>query len=146
MPLHAPLCLQGIGLLWTHRLATTGNLGELVLNPHEKGSLSDPSPGPAGATGPCLGVPRLLGCLLPVGGLLVRARELLLARGELLAPEHVLDQRGEDGVVHRGELYQARVQPLKLAFRHRVEVDAPNTLLDTRTLQPTKENLSSTGI
>ena len=140
MPLHAPLCLQGIGLLWTHRLATTGNLGELVLNPHEKGSLSDPSPGPAGATGPCLGVPRLLGCLLPVGGLLVRARELLLARGELLAPEQAPNQRSKFLLGQRCKLQQAGVPTLELAFRHRVEVDTTNPLLSTRTLQPTKEN------
>ena len=39
-----------------------------------------------------------------------------------------------------------RVQPLELAFRHRVEVDTANAFVDTRALQPTKENLGSTGI
>jgi hypothetical protein len=38
------------------------------------------------------------------------------------------------------------VQPLQLAFRQGVEVDATNALLGTRALQPTKENLGSTGI
>ena len=38
------------------------------------------------------------------------------------------------------------MQPLQLAFRHRVEVDAPNALLSTRAPQPTKENLGSAGI
>jgi hypothetical protein len=38
------------------------------------------------------------------------------------------------------------VQPLELAFRHRVEVDTTNPLLRTRTLQPTEKNLCSTGI
>src|SRR5436190_15603779 len=46
----------------------------------------------------------------------------------------------------RCKLQQARVQPLQLAFRHRVEVDPTNPLLGTRALQPTEENLSSTGI
>ena len=38
------------------------------------------------------------------------------------------------------------MQPLELAFRHRVEVETTNALLDTRALQRTKENLGSTGI
>ena len=58
----------------------------------------------------------------------------------------MLNQRGKDWFVHRCELDQARVQTLQFAFRHRVEVDTPNTLLDARTLQPTKEDLSGTGI
>ena len=44
------------------------------------------------------------------------------------------------------KLQQAGVQPLELAFRHRVEVDATNPLLGTGALQPTKKNLGSTGI
>ena len=35
------------------------------------------------------------------------------------------------------KLQQAGVQPLEPAFRHRVEVDARNALLDMRALQPT---------
>jgi hypothetical protein len=38
------------------------------------------------------------------------------------------------------------VQTLELAFGQGVEVDAPNALLGTRTLQPTQKNLSSTGV
>ena len=41
---------------------------------------------------------------------------------------------------------QAGVQPLELAFRHRVEVEPPNALLSARALQPTKENLGRTRI
>ena len=74
-----------------------------------------------------------------------RARTLR-ARGELVVAEHMLDQRREDGVLHRRELHQSRVQPLELTSRHRVEVDAPNPLLGTRALQPTKKDLRSTGI
>src|SRR5436189_60938 len=44
------------------------------------------------------------------------------------------------------KLQQAGVQPLELALRHRVEVNATNALVGTRALQPTKENLGSTGI
>ena len=60
--------------------------------------------------------------------------------------QHVLNQRREDWIVHRREPYQTRVQPLKLALGHRVEIDATNALVDTRALQPTKENLGSTRI
>ena len=38
------------------------------------------------------------------------------------------------------------MQPLELAFRQGLEVDAPNALLDTRALQPTEKNLGSTRI
>jgi hypothetical protein len=38
------------------------------------------------------------------------------------------------------------VQPLQLAFRHRVEVDPANPFLGVWSLQPTKENLGSTRI
>ena len=47
-------------------------------------------------------------------------------------------------VKQRRKLQQTGVQPLQPAFRHRVE--SPKTLLSARALQPTKENLSSTGI
>ena len=76
----------------------------------------------------------------------LHARELLLARRELLALEQVPNQRSKFLVRQRRKLQQAGVQPLQLAFRQRVEIDAPNALLDTRTLQPTKENLSGAGI
>jgi hypothetical protein len=38
------------------------------------------------------------------------------------------------------------VQPLELAFGHRVEVDTTNALLDTRALQPTEKDLGNTRI
>jgi hypothetical protein len=38
------------------------------------------------------------------------------------------------------------VQPLELAFRHRVEVDAPNALLDTGAVQPTEQDLGGPRI
>ncbi len=44
------------------------------------------------------------------------------------------------------KLQQAGVQPLELAFRQRVEVDATNPLLRAGALQPTKKNLGSTRI
>ena len=68
------------------------------------------------------------------------------ARAELVAGQHVLNQRGEQGFVHLREPYQTRVETLELTFRHRIEVDAANTLLGTGTLQPTNKDLSSTGI
>jgi hypothetical protein len=58
----------------------------------------------------------------------------------------VLNQRREDGLVQRCEPYQARVQPLELTLRHRVEVDATNALLGTRALQPTEKDLGRMGI
>jgi hypothetical protein len=56
------------------------------------------------------------------------------------------NQRSKLPVRQQCEPQHAGVQPLELALRHRVEVDAPNTLLGTRALQPTKQNLGSTGI
>src|SRR5436189_4834717 len=44
----------------------------------------------------------------------------------------------------RLQLQKAGVQPLQLAFGHRVEVDTTNALLGTSALQPTQENLSIT--
>jgi hypothetical protein len=38
------------------------------------------------------------------------------------------------------------VQALELAFKQGVEIDTTNALLRTRPLQPTKEDLGSTGI
>jgi hypothetical protein len=46
----------------------------------------------------------------------------------------------------RCKLQKASVQPLQLAFRHRVEVDPANPFLGVWSLQPTKENLGSTRI
>ena len=43
------------------------------------------------------------------------------------------------------KLQQTGAQPLELAFGHRVEVNATNALLGTRTLQPPEENLCDTG-
>jgi hypothetical protein len=60
--------------------------------------------------------------------------------------EQAPNQHSKFLVRQRCKLQQTGVQPLELAFRHRVEVDAPNALVDTRPLQPTKENLGSTRI
>lgn len=72
----------------------------------------------------------------------VRSPELSV----LPACEHVLQQRPKFLVRQGRKLQQAGVQPLELAFGHRVEVHAANALLGTRALQPTKENLGGTGI
>jgi hypothetical protein len=55
------------------------------------------------------------------------------------AYEDVLNQRSEFLVRQGCELQQAGVQPLQLALREGVEVDATNPLLGTRPLQPTKD-------
>jgi hypothetical protein len=76
----------------------------------------------------------------------VHARELLLARREFLALEQAPNEGVKLLVRQRCKLQQDGVQPLQLAFRHRVEVETTNTLLGTRALQPTEENLSGAGI
>jgi hypothetical protein len=63
-----------------------------------------------------------------------------------LIGEHVRQQSVKVLFRQRCKLQKASVQPLQLAFRHRVEVDTANALLGTRSLQPTKQNLGSTGI
>ena len=63
-----------------------------------------------------------------------------------LIGEHARQQRMKVLLRQRCKLQKAGVQPLQLTFRHRVEVDTTNTLLGTRTLQPTKEDLRRAGI
>jgi hypothetical protein len=60
--------------------------------------------------------------------------------------EQAPNQRPELMVMQRCKLQQAGVQPLQLTLGHQVEVDTTNPLLRTRALQPTQENLGSTGI
>ena len=60
--------------------------------------------------------------------------------------QQVPNQRSKLLVRQRRKLQQAGVQPLELTFRHRVEVDTTNALLGTRALQPTDQELGSTGI
>ena len=96
-------------------------------------------------------MPAALPCPAPREGLLTApliARELLLARGELLHLEQAPNQRLKLLVRQRCKLQQAGVQPLELAFGQGVEVDATNALLGTRadSLRPTKEDLGATGI
>jgi hypothetical protein len=73
-----------------------------------------------------------------------KARNLELSA--LRACEQARNQRSRVLVRQRCKLQQARVQPLELAFRHRVEVDTTNALLRTRALQPPEKNLRSTRI
>lgn len=72
--------------------------------------------------------------VLPPPRASLQARELLLARGELLALEQAPNQRSKLLLRQRCKLHQARVQPLELAFRHRVEIDATNLLVGSRPL------------
>jgi tetratricopeptide (TPR) repeat protein len=58
----------------------------------------------------------------------------------------VLKQRSELGLVQPRETHETGVQPLELAFRHRVEVDAPNSLVGTGALQPAKQDFGSTRV
>jgi len=62
------------------------------------------------------------------------------------ACEQAPNQRSKLPVRQRRNPQQAGMQPLQLALRHRVEVDAANALLGTRALQPTKQDLGGTGI
>ena len=71
-----------------------------------------------------------------------RARGLVV----YLIGEHARQQSVMLLLRQRCKLEQAGVQPLQLAFRHRVEVHTTNPFLDTRTLQPTQKNLGSTRV
>jgi hypothetical protein len=62
------------------------------------------------------------------------------ARGQLVAGQHLLNQRREDGLVHRRELHQACVQTLHLCRRHGVEIYTRWVVL-AEPLQPTQEDL-----
>jgi hypothetical protein len=64
----------------------------------------------------------------------------------LRACELARNQRSKLLVSQSCKLQHAGVQPLQLAFGHRVEVDAPNALLGVWALQPTKKNLRGTRI
>jgi hypothetical protein len=61
----------------------------------------------------------------------------------LRARREAANQRSKFLLWQGCELKEAGVQALELAFGDRVEVDAANTLLDTRALQPTKKNLGT---
>ena len=58
----------------------------------------------------------------------------------------MLNQRSELGFVQPRESHQTGLQLLQLCLRMRVEIDATNTLLGTRALQPTEEDLGGTRI
>jgi hypothetical protein len=64
--------------------------------------------------------PRLRGGVPPPPRACLQARELLLARGELLALEQAPNHRSKLLLRQRCKLHQARVQPLELALRDRV--------------------------
>ena len=64
----------------------------------------------------------------------------------MLVWEHAPNE-GVKFLVRQGrKLQQTGVQLLEFPFGHRVKVNATNRFLGTRALQPTKENLGSTGI
>jgi len=56
------------------------------------------------------------------------------------------NQRPKLLVRQRCKLQEAGVQPLELALREGVEIDATNAFLGTRPLQPTQKNLGGTRI
>jgi hypothetical protein len=60
--------------------------------------------------------------------------------------EHLLDQRSEDGVLHRSELQQTRVQTLQLRLRERIEIHTRGGLGRSRPLQPPQQDLGRTRI
>jgi hypothetical protein len=66
-------------------------------------------------------------------------------RAELVACEHVLNQRGENRLVQRRELHQTRVQTLQPCLRHGIEIHTRWVVL-ARPLQPTQQNLGGTRI
>jgi hypothetical protein len=68
--------------------------------------------------------------------------QALSARAELFASQHVLNQPGEHGFVHRCEPHQTRVQTLEFPFRHRVEIHTRSRLRRAYRLSPTQQNLS----
>ena len=73
-----------------------------------------------------------------------KARSLELS--VLRACEQAPNQRSKLLVRQGCKLQETRVQAFELALGQGVEFDAPNPLLRTRALQPTKKNLGSTGI
>jgi hypothetical protein len=64
----------------------------------------------------------------------------------LRACEQARNQRSKLLVRQHRNLQEARVQPLELAFGHRVVVDTANALVGTRALQPTEKDLRGTRI
>jgi len=62
----------------------------------------------------------------------------------------VCDQAQNQGLQlitrQRRDLHQAGIERLQLCFAHCVWIDAMNTLVSARPLQPTEENLGGTGI
>ncbi len=70
----------------------------------------------------------------------------LSARAGLVSGQHASNQRSELGSVQPRESHQTGIQLLQLCLRKRVEIDATNTLLCPRPLQPTEEDLGGTRI
>ena len=68
------------------------------------------------------------------------------ARGGLFLGQHVLKQRSKLGSVQPRKSHQTGVQLLQLCLRKRVEIDATNTLLRPRALQPAEKDLGGSRI
>jgi hypothetical protein len=64
----------------------------------------------------------------------------------LLALEQAPAQRSKFLVRQGGKLQEPGVKPLELALRHRVDVDASNSVVGTRALQPPEQDLGGTTI
>jgi len=60
--------------------------------------------------------------------------------------EQARNQRPKIFFGQSGNPHETGVQPLELMLGHRVEVDATNTLLGTRPLHPTEQDLGGTRI
>jgi hypothetical protein len=82
----------------------------------------------------------------PLRSLRVAPQAPLSARDGLFAGQHLLNQRSEDGLVHRCESDQTCVQTLKLCPRHGVEIHARSRLWRTHPLQPPEQDLRCAGI
>jgi hypothetical protein len=68
------------------------------------------------------------------------ADQTLSARAELLAAQHLLNQRGAYGLVHRCEPHQTGIQTLQLRLRERIEIHTRGRLARAHRLPPAQQN------
>jgi hypothetical protein len=66
--------------------------------------------------------------------------------GAFVVCEQTLNQDLQLSLGKRRDFHEAGIERLQLCFAHCVWIDAMNTLVSARPLQPTEENFGGTGI